>query len=201
VVTTALTERELRFRAASLRLVITDVDGVLTDGGVYYSERGEALKRFSLRDGMGVERLRDAGIETAFITRENSPIVARRAEKLQLRYVYLGVRDKRAALDQVLAETQLGPQQLAYIGDDVNDQAVMAAVAMRGLTGAPADAEPPIRRAAHFRTTRPGGYGAFREFAEWILRLREEARAPYPHEAHHEAQSSSESDPEPQGGA
>jgi 3-deoxy-D-manno-octulosonate 8-phosphate phosphatase (KDO 8-P phosphatase) len=182
---------ELRLRAASVRLVLTDVDGVLTDGGVYYSERGEALKRFSLRDGMGVERLRDAGIETAFITREDSPIVARRAEKLHLRYVYLGVRDKRTALDQVMAETQLGPSQLAYIGDDVNDQAAMAAIATRGLTGAPADAEPPIRRAAHFRTTRPGGHGAFREFAEWILRLREEARAPYPQE----------SDPEPQGGA
>jgi 3-deoxy-D-manno-octulosonate 8-phosphate phosphatase (KDO 8-P phosphatase) len=192
-----LTAHELRLRAASVRLVLTDVDGVLTDGGVYYSERGEALKRFSLRDGMGVERLRDAGIETAFITRESSPIVVRRAEKLQLRHLYVGVRDKRAALDQVLAETQLGPQQLAYIGDDVNDQAAMAEVATRGLTGAPADAEPPIRRAAHFRTTRPGGYGAFREFAEWILRLREEARAPYPQEA----QSLSQSDPEPQGGA
>ena len=165
-------ERELRFRAARLRLVITDVDGVLTDGGVYYSDRGESMKRFSVRDGMGVERLRLAGVETAFMTRELSPIVSRRAEKLRLGFVYLGVNDKRAALDQVLVEAGLEPPQVAYIGDDVNDREIMQAVAEQGLTGAPADAQPEILRLAHHKGQRPGGHGAFREFAEWLLRMR-----------------------------
>jgi 3-deoxy-D-manno-octulosonate 8-phosphate phosphatase (KDO 8-P phosphatase) len=176
--TAALAEHDLRFRAARVRLVVTDVDGVLTDAGVYYSERGEALKRFSVRDGMGVELLRGAGIETAFLTREASPIVARRAEKLGLRFVYLGVADKRAALSQVLGDADVAAAQVAYIGDDVNDLGIMAAVAERGLTGAPADAAPEVLRLAHHRGARLGGHGAFREFADWILRLREEARAP-----------------------
>ena len=173
-----LLSRALRLRAAHIRLVITDVDGVLTDGGVYYSERGEAQKRFSMRDGMGVERLRNADIETAFLSREGSPIVARRAEKLQLRLVYLGVADKRAALPQILVDGRLDASQLAYIGDDVNDAGIMAEVAARGLTGAPADAVPSILKLAHYRCQQRGGYGAFREFAEWILGLREEATAP-----------------------
>jgi 3-deoxy-D-manno-octulosonate 8-phosphate phosphatase (KDO 8-P phosphatase) len=173
-----LLSRALRLRAAHIRLVITDVDGVLTDGGVYYSERGEAQKRFSMRDGMGVERLRNADVETAFLSREASPIVARRAEKLQLRLVYLGVADKRAALPQILVDARLEAAQLAYIGDDVNDAGIMAEVAARGLTGAPGDAVPSILKLAHYRCQQRGGYGAFREFAEWILGLREEATTP-----------------------
>jgi 3-deoxy-D-manno-octulosonate 8-phosphate phosphatase (KDO 8-P phosphatase) len=163
-------------RAARLRLVVTDVDGVLTDGGVFYSERGEALKRFSLRDGMGVERLRQGGIETAFLTREDSPIVARRAEKLHLAHCYLGVPDKLAALPRVLHDAGVELAQLAYIGDDVNDEGIMRAVLEVGLTGAPLDATPSVLRLAHHKCARPGGYGAFRDFAEWILELRARAR-------------------------
>jgi 3-deoxy-D-manno-octulosonate 8-phosphate phosphatase (KDO 8-P phosphatase) len=170
--------RALALRAARLRLVITDVDGVLTDGGVYYSERGEALKRFSLRDGMGVELLRDAGIETAFMTREDSPIVARRAEKLRVRHCYLGVADKRAALPQVQRDGGLDDGQIAYIGDDVNDLEIMAALALRGLVGAPVDAIAAARARAHHVTRCPGGQGAFRDFADWLLDLRREARSP-----------------------
>jgi 3-deoxy-D-manno-octulosonate 8-phosphate phosphatase (KDO 8-P phosphatase) len=178
--------RALALRAARLRLVITDVDGVLTDGGVYYSERGESLKRFSLRDGMGVELLRDAGIETAFMTREDSAIVARRAEKLRVRHCYLGVADKRAALPRVQQEAGLqggleaglDDGQIAYIGDDVNDLEIMAALALRGLVGAPVDAIAAARALAHHVTRRPGGQGAFRDFADWLLDLRQEARSP-----------------------
>jgi 3-deoxy-D-manno-octulosonate 8-phosphate phosphatase (KDO 8-P phosphatase) len=180
-----LSERELRMRAAALRLVITDVDGVLTDGGVYYSERGETLKRFSLRDGMGVERLRDAGIETAFLTREASPIVARRAEKLRLRLCYLGVADKLSALPQILADAGVDAAQVGYIGDDVNDLPVMERLASRALVAAPADAMPSVCRVAHHVCARPGGHGAFRDFAEWILELRAQARAPSAKETFH----------------
>jgi 3-deoxy-D-manno-octulosonate 8-phosphate phosphatase (KDO 8-P phosphatase) len=174
--------RAARLRGAATKLVVTDVDGVLTDGGVYYSERGEALKRFSLRDGMGVERLRNDGIETAFMTRESSPIVARRAEKLGLRLVYLGVYDKKEMLPRLLADGDHGAgldvSQLAYIGDDVNDLEIMEAIGARGLVGAPADAMPQVSRVAHLACARAGGAGAFRDFAEWILELRAEAREP-----------------------
>ncbi len=177
-VSAPLLEHELLLRAARLKLVATDVDGVLTDGGVYYSEQGEALKRFSVRDGMGVERLRADGIEIAFMTRESSKLVQRRADKLNIRYCYLGVGDKKAALPRLLEETGIELGQLAYIGDDVNDAEIMTAVARSGLVGAPLDAVRTLLHGAHYRCARPGGYGAFRDFAEWILGLRAQARTP-----------------------
>lgn len=159
-------------RAKRIALVITDVDGVLTDGGVFYGADGEVLKRFSIRDGMGVERLRNAGIATAFMTGERSPAVAQRAMKLKLPHLCLGIKDKRAEIDRLLTSAELDASQVAYIGDDVNDLEVMRFVREVGLTGTPNDAEPPILALAHYRCERPGGHGAFREFAEWILGLR-----------------------------
>ncbi|HVT56999.1 MAG TPA: 3-deoxy-D-manno-octulosonate 8-phosphate phosphatase [Thermoanaerobaculia bacterium] len=172
-----LPHAELVARALALRLVLTDSDGVLTDGGVYYSDSGEALRRFSVRDGMGVERLREAGIATAIITRERSGCVERRAAKLRLPHLFLGVWDKAAHLPAVLAETGLGPAALAYIGDDVNDLAILTAIGEHGLTAAPADAMPELLAACHYRCAARGGYGAFRDFAEWILGLRRDAAA------------------------
>jgi 3-deoxy-D-manno-octulosonate 8-phosphate phosphatase (KDO 8-P phosphatase) len=163
---------ELRSRAAKIRLVLTDVDGTLTDGGVYYSERGEELKRFNLRDGMGVERLREVGVETAFITRESSPIVQRRADKLRVK-VFAGVWDKQTALPEILREFQVSMEQVAYIGDDVNDVPVMDAILPTGLVGAPADALAQVLERAHHRSERPGGQGAFRDFAEWLIELKQ----------------------------
>jgi 3-deoxy-D-manno-octulosonate 8-phosphate phosphatase (KDO 8-P phosphatase) len=161
-------------RARRVRLLLTDCDGVLTDATVYYSERGEELKRFSLRDGMGCERLREVGVTTAIVTREDSPIVARRAHKLAVR-LWGGVRDKRAALPAILAEYGVTPDQVAYIGDDVNDLGVMEALANEGLICAPADAEASVLERVHLRSTRCGGAGAFRQIAEWIrLQQREE---------------------------
>lgn len=171
----SLPQAELERRAAGIRLVLTDCDGVLTDAGVYVSERGEELKRFSLRDGMGVERLRGAGITTAIVTRERSPIVARRADKLGIR-VYDGIRDKRAALSQILNDAGVSRAAVAYIGDDVNDLGIIAEVGEEGLTGAPSDAEPEVVDAIHLHGGRCGGYGAFREFADAILRLRAPAQ-------------------------
>ncbi len=157
-------------RAASVRLLLTDCDGVLTDAGVYYSARGEELKRFSIRDGMGVERLRRlCGVDTGIITGENSPIVARRAEKLQMTHVYLNVKDKMACLRMLLAAHSLQPEEVAYIGDDMNDRDVLQLV---GLSACPADALPAIKAIVHYVCTAPGGHGAFREFAEWIIYLK-----------------------------
>lgn len=164
-----LDEGELRARARRIRLVVTDCDGTLTDAGVYYSARGEELKRFSLRDGMGVELLARAGIPTVIVTREDSDIVRVRARKLKIEHAYLGVWDKAALLATIEAETGCSPRELAYIGDDVNDVEIMRAVT---LAGAPGDAEPPALAVAHKVTRAHGGFGAFREFADWILASR-----------------------------
>lgn len=168
-----LADAELCARARRIALVLTDSDGVLTDAGVYYSERGEELKRFSIRDGMGVERLRNAGIATAIVTGEKSGSVVKRAEKLGIR-AYLGVKDKAALLPAILAEHGVEIGQVAYIGDDVNDVPAMRAIRESGLIGAPADALTMVLAEVHHRTEEPGGHGAFRGFAEWILALREE---------------------------
>jgi 3-deoxy-D-manno-octulosonate 8-phosphate phosphatase (KDO 8-P phosphatase) len=165
---------ELVQRARRVRLVVTDVDGVLTDAGVYYSERGEELKRFSVRDGMGVERLRNAGIATAFLTRETSGSVRARAQKLRLEHLYLGVQDKLAYLPSILAETGFAAADLAYIGDDVNDVGLLRAIGEQGLTAAPRDAMTEVVGCVMHRCAAPGGHGAFRDFAEWILELRAE---------------------------
>jgi 3-deoxy-D-manno-octulosonate 8-phosphate phosphatase (KDO 8-P phosphatase) len=173
----ALSPAELARRARAVQLLVSDVDGVLTDAGVYYSARGEELKRFSLRDGMGVERLREAQIETAFLTRENSQIVLARAAKLRIVHVHLGVRDKLAHFPKLLAEARLSPAQVAYIGDDHNDLELLDCVSETGLSAAPADAAAELLSRVHFVTPAPGGHGAFRQFAEFILRLRLEEAA------------------------
>jgi 3-deoxy-D-manno-octulosonate 8-phosphate phosphatase (KDO 8-P phosphatase) len=167
-----LSRAETARRARRLKLILTDSDGVLTDTGVYYSDAGEAFKRFSIRDGMGVERLRAAGIETAIITGELSESVRRRAEKLNMPYLFLGIKDKRLHLPQILRETRCTLEEVGYIGDDVNDLGIMKEVHGSGLTAAPADAMPEIRRLVHYRTAARAGQGAFRDFAEWILKQR-----------------------------
>lgn len=159
-------------RAARIALVISDNDGVMTDGTVYVSPSGEELKVYSVRDGMGVERLRERGIATAILTREPPALISRRAHKLALPYLWTSVRDKHAHLPAILAEAQLAPGQLAYIGDDLNDLAIIMAIGEVGLTAAPADAMPVVRDAVHYVCEAPGGRGAFREVAEWLLYLR-----------------------------
>ena len=167
-----LAAAEARARARRIRLVLADCDGVLTDTGVFYGEAGEVMKRFSIRDGMGVERLRLAGIDSGIVSGEVSPSIARRAEKLAIARVLLGVKDKRAAVAALCAESGLTLGEVAYIGDDVNDVAVLDAVGRQGLTGAPADALPEVASRVHHLGAVPGGQGAFREFAEWLLALR-----------------------------
>lgn len=163
---------ELARRARRVRLLLTDVDGVLTDGGVYYSAEGEALKRFHLRDGMGVELLRKAGIETGFVTRESSPIVQRRAEKLKLCHAHLGVHDKRRYLEDWFERERIASDSVAYIGDDVNDLETLHWLREHGVTAAPADGVPEVRSAVHLVTQARGGQGAFREFADFLIRAR-----------------------------
>ncbi|MDO6432502.1 HAD-IIIA family hydrolase [Flavitalea sp. BT771] len=165
-----MSEDQLKVSAARIKLLLTDVDGVLTDNGVYYSENGEAMKRFSIRDGMGVERLRKlAGIDTGIITGETSPSVVRRAEKLQIRELHLGIRNKLDRVTEIMQRLQLQWQEIAYIGDDVNDLEVMEKA---GLTACPADAMPQVSEIVRYHCRNEGGYGAFREFAEWLIELK-----------------------------
>ncbi|HTY60111.1 MAG TPA: hypothetical protein VMF59_14920, partial [Bacteroidota bacterium] len=152
-----------------------DNDGVLTDTGVYYGPTGEVFKRFSIRDGMAVRLLRSAGIETAIITGETSPSIRRRAEKLKMRFLYLGIDDKKLHLANILSSTRLARSQIAFIGDDVNDLGLIEEIRAEGLTGAPADAMPPVAKAVHYLCGTAGGRGAFREFADWLIALRGDA--------------------------
>lgn len=157
-------------RARQLKWVLTDCDGVLTDGGVYYSERGEELKRFDIRDGMGVERLRNlAGIEAGIVTGEFSGSVSRRAEKLGIVECHLGAKDKRAVLLSIMERLNLNSREVAYLGDDVND---LPAFGVVGLTACPGDALDQVKAAADMILERPGGCGAFREFVEIVLKAR-----------------------------
>ncbi|HSD62648.1 MAG TPA: HAD-IIIA family hydrolase, partial [Ignavibacteriaceae bacterium] len=159
-------------KAAAIKLVLTDSDGVLTDTGVYYSSEGEVMKRFSIRDGMGVERLRNIlGIETGIITGELSDSVLKRAEKLKIKHFYRGVKNKKNLLADILKEHQLDKENIAYIGDDVNDLEFMSEV---GLSAAPADGTVFIKNIAHYICENKGGNGAFREFAELLIALKAE---------------------------
>ena len=167
-----LNPRELRRRAARIKLVLTDCDGVLTDAGVYYSTEGEMLRRFSVRDGMGVARLRRAGIETGIVTGEQSANIRARAAKLQLAHIYTGVADKRSALAGICERANVDVSEIAFIGDDVNDLELMNEIRDLGLLGAPADAMAGVLASVHCRCRAVGGHGAFREFAEWLLAAR-----------------------------
>jgi 3-deoxy-D-manno-octulosonate 8-phosphate phosphatase (KDO 8-P phosphatase) len=167
-----LTSAEIRRRAKRIKLILTDVDGVLTDTGVYYSANGEEMKRFSIRDGMGMELLREWGVQTAMLTREDSPRVASRSKKLGLPFYFPGILDKEEFLPDVLKKTGLKLHELAYIGDDVNDAGIMEAIAKEGLTACPKDAMPVAKKLAHYVAKAPGGNGAFRDFAEWIMKNR-----------------------------
>lgn len=159
--------QELIEKAHKIKLLISDNDGVLTDAGVYYGAQGEVLKRFSIRDGMGVERLRKlAQVDTGIMTGEMSPSVAKRAEKLKINELHLGIKNKIQKLNEVMERLQLGPEQIAYIGDDVNDLEVMKHV---GLTATPNDGMKMVKVVADYICENKGGNGAFREFAELII--------------------------------
>jgi 3-deoxy-D-manno-octulosonate 8-phosphate phosphatase (KDO 8-P phosphatase) len=158
---------KIKDKAAKIKLVLTDVDGVLTDAGVYFSDTGEVMKRFSIRDGMGVERMRElCGIETGIVTGEISPSVTKRAEKLKISDVYLGAKNKLNELDKILKKKGLKHEEIAFIGDDTNDIEIMK---MAGLSACPSDGTTFAKMVADYICNERGGHGAFREFAEFII--------------------------------
>jgi len=153
----------------AVRALVTDVDGVLTDGGIYYTEHGDEVKRFDVRDGQGLVSLREAGVLTALVTRRQSAIVARRARELGITEVHQDVTDKGAAIAGLIERHALTAAGICYVGDDLGDLPAMRAV---GLAVAVADAVSEVRRAAGYVTRARAGHGAIREICDLILAAR-----------------------------
>jgi len=156
-------------RAARIRLLVLDVDGVLTDGGLLYGSAGEETKRFHVRDGLAVIAARAAGLEIGVISGRASAAVTRRMAELGVREVHQGVADKGAVFDAMRARLGLLPVEVAMMGDDLTDLALMRRV---GLALAPSDAVAEIRRAAHWVSRYRGGDGAVRDAVELLLKAR-----------------------------
>jgi 3-deoxy-D-manno-octulosonate 8-phosphate phosphatase (KDO 8-P phosphatase) len=154
-------------RARQIALLVCDVDGVLTDGRLYYGPQGEALKVFDVRDGHGIRMLAAHGIEVAVLSARSSPIVAQRARELGIERVLQGRGDKAEGFRELLAAKRVTAAQAAYIGDDFPD---LPALRIAGFAATVADARDEVKAAAHWVAPQPGGHAAVRALAEFILR-------------------------------
>jgi 3-deoxy-D-manno-octulosonate 8-phosphate phosphatase (KDO 8-P phosphatase) len=167
--------RAMRRRAAPLsqiRLLVLDVDGVLTDGRLHYGPSGEIEKIFHVRDGLGLKAVLARGIAVAVISGRQSAAVTRRCEELGIRHVYQAIEDKATVLTQLLTSLGIKAQQCACVGDDEPDVPLMRRA---GFAVAVADAHPSARKNAHRRTQLPGGQGAVREVCDWLLAAGQDA--------------------------
>ncbi len=160
------TPETLAARAARVRLMGFDVDGVMTDGSLYFTPAGEEIKVFSSLDGHGLKMLRQAGIHVAIISGRSSPALAARAANLGITELHMGVEDKRACLDALLARHGLARADAGYMGDDVVDLPILRAC---GFSAMPADGHESVRRHVDFVTARDGGRGAVREVCDLLL--------------------------------
>lgn len=149
-----------------IRLFATDVDGVLTDGGMYWSDSGDQIRKFNAWDGLGLGLLQNAGIVVAFITMDQTALVSLRAARLGIAEIHQGVKDKLAALKALSLKYDLGFEEIAYMGDDVNDVPALQAV---GFSAAPANGREQVRRTVQYVCSANGGEGAVREVADMIL--------------------------------
>jgi 3-deoxy-D-manno-octulosonate 8-phosphate phosphatase (KDO 8-P phosphatase) len=166
-------------RAERVKVMIFDVDGVLTDGSLTYDASGEATKTFYVLDGLGIQLLQKTGVQTAIISARQSPIVVTRARDLGINHVYQGIHDKRVAFARLLQETGASVEQCGYIGDDVIDLPLLLKV---GFAVTVPSGHPEVQHRAHYVTRAPGGRGAVREVCDMIMRAQgtyEQALAPY----------------------
>jgi 3-deoxy-D-manno-octulosonate 8-phosphate phosphatase (KDO 8-P phosphatase) len=155
-----------RARAGRIRMILADVDGTLTNGSVTPLLDGEEVKSYNTKDGLGVMIAQLAGLKVGFITGKNSKALEGRAERLKIDELYQGVLDKRPAFDEILSRHGLRAEEVAFIGDDINDLPLLEAC---GLAAAPADAVAAVRKRAHLVCRRRGGEGAFRELVDFIV--------------------------------
>ena len=166
-------------RAAQVRLMIFDVDGILTDGSLHFSPDGEVMKTFNVLDGHGIKLLQQAGVATAIISARQSPIVLKRATDLGVQHVFQGAHDKRAIFDSLLNKTGMQAEECGFVGDDVIDLPILTRV---GFAASVPNGHAEVRSRVHYVTTANGGRGAARELCDFILRAQgryEAALAPY----------------------
>lgn len=161
-----LESSELSQKLAQVKLLALDVDGVLTDGGLYYTESGEELKKFNVKDGLGIKRVMQQGIEVAILTAGSSLATLHRAQRLGITHVFVGVENKLTVLEGLCRQLGFSLEQVAYVGDDLIDLAAMGAV---GCPLTVADAMPDNQAAALYITQRGGGEGAVREICDLLL--------------------------------
>ena len=159
----------LRHRLKSIQLLVLDVDGVLTDGGLWFDAEGQLSKRFDVRDGLGIRLLQQAGLQIAFLSGGQGGATEVRARQLGINHCLVGIKDKPAALTALQNHVEVSIDQTAFVGDDLNDLAVRPVV---GLLFTPADACQAVHRGADAVLRRRGGHGAVRELAEKILKAR-----------------------------
>ena len=150
-----------------IKLVLLDVDGTLTDGGIYRGNNGEELKRFNVKDGYAIVNAQKLGIEFWIITGRKSELVEIRSNELKIKYLYQGISEKTVILEEIMQKTGLKKEEIAYMGDDLNDILIMK---QSGLTGAPKDAADEVIQIVDFVSEKNGGSGAVREFVEYILK-------------------------------
>lgn len=148
------------------KLILTDIDGVWTDGGMYYDQMGNEWKKFNTADSAGVLFARKLSIPVGIITGEKTEIVQRRAKKLKIDLLYQGIQDKLAVVKTLASEMGIELSEIAYIGDDIGDLSVLKIV---GISAAPSNAPAYIQKHVNYITQKSGGEGAFREFVEWII--------------------------------
>ena len=163
-----ISETELHSRLSQVKLLALDVDGVLTDGGLYYTETGEELKKFNVKDGLGIKLLMRSGIEVAIISVNSSSATIHRAKKLGIQHCFVGIEDKLVILQNLCETLDISLEQVAYVGDDLTDIPVLQSI---GCPVTVADAIPENLKYSIYTTKMPGGKGAVREICELLLQV------------------------------
>ena len=159
-------KKNISFKLTNIKLIITDVDGVLTDGGLYYTKEGPVMKKFNVKDGMGVRRLKEFGFECGIISTDGAELIEVRNKRLKMDFLVTGTWNKLEKLIEICKERELKLENVAYLGDDVNDLDIINGV---GFSAAPSDAVNSVLKAVDYICKRKGGDGVFREFAELII--------------------------------
>jgi len=159
-------KKSLITKIQQIKIVLTDVDGVLTDGGMYYTKDGDVMKRFFTRDGMGVTLLRKIDIPTIIVTKEKNDIIKQWAKKMKIAKLFDGVQNKESILSKIKTEFNVLPSEVAYIGDDINDLGLLKLV---GFSAVPNDAILEVKKISSYQCIQDGGHGAFRELADQII--------------------------------
>lgn len=161
-----VSQRTLLAKARRIKLILLDVDGVMTDGGIYYTASGAEMKRFNAQDGYGIARAREHGLKFGIISGRNSPVVTRRAKDLKIRELHQGIDDKLTVFEDIKKRTHLTEKECSFMGDDLFDMPLLSVV---GLSAAPANARAEVKRGVDYVCRARGGEGAVRELIDIIL--------------------------------